>query len=298
MRLYTLSFLTQLERSLIAKIADSRTRLTEWKRFPDGTAFVRLRTVGRQAVVLGRLEPPADNILETLLLLDTLRRAGAKRITLVLPYFAYGRQDTQKNRGDAFGAATMLRLCAAAGASRIITTDLHNSRIAKGSGVPVINVSLIPDMAAAISKYVRRKRLTVVAPDEGSIERARSFAKVMAGGASVAWFAKERTASGKVRLRRAHGTFSGKTAVLIDDILDTGSTVQHVVQFLRHKGFDTYYLCITHPVFSGNAPRTLQALAFKRIVVSDTIPLSPAARRIPGIYVIGTASRIAEALIA
>lgn len=280
MKTYTLPQMNVLERDMIKKL-HSPLNLAQWNVFLNGTIFVRVKPARQPVVVLGRITPPADNFFMTLLLLDTLRRAEALKISLILPYFAYGRQDAAHQRGEAVGAQTATRLLAAAGASRIITLDVHSRIVQTGSPVPLVSVDLFSEMAAKLRISLRKIPCTIVSPDEGGKHRARKFALALGAGSAVAWFEKKR--GDGLRIIKPHGKFLGTTAVLVDDIIDTGTTIQKAVLSLRKKGFTTFYLCVTHPVFSKNARQIIRSLRFKKIIVSDTLALTGDTKTIPGL---------------
>lgn len=289
--------LRPLERALLKRIAGSAQSHTAWKTFPNAEVFVRVAGVKPRVCVIGRTDPPGDHFLKTILLIDTLRRAGARDITLVLPYFAYGRQDRKKNPYDALGAAAVAQALSCAGARRIVTVDLHSNRILRTSPVRIESVSVFPKMATLLRSALRGAEFSIVAPDRGGLARARELAAALGKDGALAWCEKKRIAGNRILIRRVHGDLRGATAVLVDDILDTGKTIQEAVRLLKRKGFTSFYLCVTHPIFSEDAAARIRKLGFTEILISDAIPTSLKAGRIPHLRVVSAVEALADAVV-
>lgn len=295
MHAYTLPDPDAGERDLLMAVAGDRRQRTRWKSFPNGEDHLRVEDVERHVCVIGRTAPPGDNLFRTLLLIDTLRRSGAERITLVLPYFGYGRQDRQQLSGESVTASAVTAALAAAGASRIITADLHSDLVRETSAVPIESVSPVVDMAEAVREVLGDEPCTVVAPDHGARHRADLLAAGMGQKQEAAWVDKSRhPMTGKIDAREIRGPVQGTTAVLVDDILDSGKTIELAVRLLRRRGFKTFFLCVTHGLFDGNAPARIRRLKFKKIFVTDALPLKKEAARLPGLKIIRIGQRLAD----
>lgn len=294
MRIYTLPHPTGFEKKL-ARSLGNKNKSADWKIFPSGENFVRVNKVESQVGIIGRTNPPGDNFFQTLLLVDTLRRTGAKKIIVWLPFFGYSRQDRQLVKGESVAAGCLPAALKTAGATKIITLDLHNNLTAEQSAIPIKNVSFMPTLALALAKDLRNKVYTIISPDRGGAERAALFARSLGYRDQIAWIEKRRTRQGTPRAKKIHGRLRGKIAILVDDILDTGGTIKEAVRLLRARGFNTFFLCITHPVFSTGAARLVRSLGFKKIFVSNTLPLPISVRRACNIKVIDAARRLASA---
>jgi ribose-phosphate pyrophosphokinase len=266
---YTLPQMKKLEHELLRAISGSDRVLAEWKTWPSGEMTLHAMGIQEQACVIGRTEPPAENIVRTVLLMDTLHRSGAKELTLLVPYLAYSRQDRPREVGDPNSAACLTRLFAGMGADRLVTLDLHSDRVVESSHVLIQSVSILPEMAAILGSELADQDYVVVSPDRGGRQRADLFADSMAKKPSVIWVEKERGPAGVVG-KRLMGKVTADTAVIVDDIVDSGATVAEAVRLLKDKGVKNLYLCAVHPVFSGRASTLLPKLGFKRVLISDT----------------------------
>ncbi len=276
MTVFTLPNPHSLEESIAKKLEANFACNTEWHHYSNGEWMLRVLRTPKKAIVLGRTEAPGDNLVQTLTVIDTLKRNGAKDITLVLPYFGYSRQDHVTRKGDHLPADLLTTLFKHCGATRIVTVDLHNSLTQKNSPIPLISIDIFPEYATAFKKTGERSDvLTIVSPDHGSKHRADAFRDLFDRSVPICWLEKQRNQkTGTVHSKKLFGEKQGTTALIVDDICDTGGTVKECVRHLKKNGFTTFYLCITHPVFSGTAIQTLCALKFKKIFVSNTIPLS------------------------
>ncbi len=278
MKLFSIPHPVGLARALLSGRGFTRG-IAEWKRFTDGEASVNVGAVSGRVAALGRLTPGTDDIFLTALLIDALRRNGAARVTVIVPYLAYERQDRRAAPGEPVSAAVVTRLLAAAGASRIMTADLHSRADAAVSMIPIANVPVLTSMAAPLARLLRGRQVTVVSPDRGGLARASAFAKALGAGRPI-WIEKERLPSG-AKARRLRGKPLPGPVVLVDDIVDTGGTVFEAVRLLKKAGARELYLCATHPILSGPAVKRLRSCGFRRIFFSDTVPLTRAARNLP-----------------
>ncbi|MBI4457956.1 ribose-phosphate pyrophosphokinase [Candidatus Uhrbacteria bacterium] len=295
MQAFTLPEPLPVEKNLAAMLSRGRPGQAEWSRFPSGEHFVHVSLSSTHACVAGRSFPPGDNLLMTALLCDTLRRNGAQEITLALPYFAYSRQDRQQLAGDPLSAGAIPTLLAAVGVKRIVTADIHSTLALEASPIPIESVSMLPDFAAVLRPKLRPAPFTVVAPDHASRIRAEGLTALL-GGVPIAWIEKERTRFKGVTARGRSGELAGTTAVLIDDMLDTGGTIEAAVRMLKKEGFKEFHLAITHPIFSKGAVPLLRKLGFSSVVVGNTMPISSEAKRLRGFTVVDAAPRLAEAM--
>lgn len=267
--------------------------VAEWKKFPNGELYVRVQDVKEKVAVVGRTYPPGDNLVATLLLIDTLKRNGAKEITLLLPYFAYGRQDRGERAGECVSALFVAQQLAAAGATRIVTADIHSQRIVEASPIPIENVDMSEIFAGELRSSLGEKDFTVVSPDEGGKDRAQLLAKAL-GAENFAWMEKERSKNGAAKAMALHGKLVGEKAVIVDDMVDTGGTLAEAVHMLRDRRVEEIIVCATHPIFSGAAAERVAALNIKKIIVTDTLPIPPPAASLKNLTIIP----VAETLVA
>lgn len=297
MNVFTLPNPRPLEISIAKKLDKSFAGNAEWRQFTNGEWFLRILKKSKTALVLGRTEPPGDNLLQTLTLLDTLKRNGAKNITLVLPYFGYCRHDRITRDGDHLPADLFTKLFKSCGTSRIVTVDLHSTLTEKYSPLPLTSIDVIPAFAQKLIHDLPHELFTVVAPDHGSRKRADRFRDLLDKNAPVCWLEKHRDPkTGKVHAHELFGLKRGTTAIITDDILDTGSTIKECVTKLKNEGFKTFILAITHPIFSAAAVQTIKHVRFKKIFVSNTVPLSIKAAKTLPITIIDAAAAIINAV--
>ncbi|MBI2484108.1 ribose-phosphate pyrophosphokinase [Candidatus Uhrbacteria bacterium] len=269
-----------------------------WKVFPNGEQYVRLPAIAKKIVVVGRTWGPGDNLWKTLLLVHAARQNGAEHIVVVLTYYAYSRQDRMRLKGEPLSGALFAHLCAQAGASEIITMDLHSRRVQEASPIPIISVPFIEEFARAYREIEPGyEDSVIVAPDKGAKEHANEFAGFLKTGKKCIWIEKERDpVSGAVHQGIVHGLAHNGRAVLLDDMLDTGGTIEASVNTLRERGFHDISLCVTHPIFSGEAPARIKRLGFSHIIVSDTLPLADSVIRLPDIHVISAGPKLTKAI--
>ncbi|HTM67787.1 MAG TPA: ribose-phosphate diphosphokinase [Candidatus Binatia bacterium] len=294
MRCYTLPEPTPAEKKIAAAVGDAVQ--ARWKTFPSGELFVRVTVESGVVALVGRTAPPAEDFFRTALLADTLRRSGATGVVAAVPYLGYARQDRQESQGDAFSAAFLAGQLGAAGVVRLVTMDVHSDRVREASPLRITSVSPVPDLAPALQVALAGKDFTIVAPDFGARHRAEAFADVL-GHREPAWAEKRRDPStGKVSLMDVHGDLRGDIAVITDDILDTGSTVELAVKMLRAKKFSKIFLVVTHPLFSDGAAARVRRLGIAKIITTNTVPLRKEAAKLPGIKVVDVTARIAAAV--
>jgi len=267
-------------------------------RFSDGEIAVEIteNVRGGDVFVVQSLCPPTnDHLMELLLMQDALRRASAGRITAVLPYYGYARQDRKVAPRVPISAKLVADLITTAGAGRVLTMDLHAGQIQGFFNIPVDNVYATPVLLRYIrERVVDDEPVTVVSPDAGGVERARAFAKRL--NANLAIIDKRRAAANEVAEMHIIGEVTGKIAVLIDDIVDTAGTICAAGEALRAAGAQDVFACCTHAVLSGPAIDRISKSSLKKLVVTDTIPLHERAKQTSHIAVLPVAPLIGEAI--
>lgn len=295
MRVFTLPGPTAFERKLRRKLRPVSRARADWGVYANGEMHVQVTGVGRKAVVIGRTEPPADTALATLFLIDTLKRSGAKDIILVLPYFGYSRHDRAVMKGDSVAAAALLEMFACAGVRRLVSVDPHGPHLDRYCRYPLVRVDMVRPMARKMKARLRGAEHTVVAPDHGAFWRAKEFGAVT-GASAVVWADKRRLRKGGVTVRGLRGKTVGRTAVIVDDQVDTGGTVLEAVKLLRKDGFREFHLCATHPVLSKGARNRLERIGFRTVMFSDTV-VGTAREDLPkGAVLVSSADEIAKAV--
>jgi len=242
--------------------------------FSDGETYVRINENirGRDVFLIQPTHPPVnENLMELLIMIDACLRASAKRITAVVPYYGYARQDRKDRPRVPITAKLVANLITTAGADRILTLDLHVDQIQGFFDIKVDHLFAAP----VIVDYFRKKELdnlVVLSPDVGGLRRARTYAKVLR--VPLAIVDKRRPIANEAEVIHIVGEVRGRQVLIIDDIVDTGGTLLAAVDILLKNGADTIYAACTHPVLSGDAFEKLKASPLKEIVVTDTIPLN------------------------
>jgi ribose-phosphate pyrophosphokinase len=269
-------------------------------RFSDGEIRVEIQANvrGRDVfIVQSTCAPVNDNLMELLIMADACRRSSAGRITAVMPYFGYGRQDRKVQARAPITAKLIANQIQAAGFDRVLTVDLHAGQIQGFFDVPVDNLYAQP----LLYEYVRDNLVTsdptqtvIVSPDAGGVERARSYARRL--GAGLAIIDKRRAAPNEAEVQHIVGDVRDRVAIVVDDMVDTAGTLSKGAIGLKEAGAQTIYAVATHPVLSGPAVGRIQESDFARVVVTDTIPLGEAGRGCGKIEVLTVASLFAEAI--
>ena len=217
--------------------------------------------------------PVNENIMELLIMIDAFRRASARRITCVIPYYGYGRQDKKVKPREPVTARLVADLLTIAGASRILTVDLHAEQIQGFFGFPVDHLPAAPIIANyLVGKGLNDADTVVVSPDVGGVARATALAEML--GTPIAIIAKRRPEPNKSEVIEIIGDVKGKIAVMMDDIIDTGGSTAQGAFELMERGAKKVFACCTHPVLSGDAVSRLEAAPIEEVVVTDTIPLA------------------------
>src|SRR6185437_5450717 len=265
-------------------------------RFADGEAYVQIQENVRGADVFlmqPTCRPVDDHLMELLLMLDALKRASARRITAVIPYYGYARQDRKDKPRVPISSKLVADLLTTAGADRALIVDLHTPQLQGFFNIPVDHLFASPVLVDYFKK-LELPKLTVVSPDAGGVERARFFAKKI--DAALAIVDKRRVEMNVAEIMNVIGDVNGRTCLIIDDLIDTAGTLVKTAGALIQNGAAEVYACCSHPVFSGPAVENIAKSCIKQVVVTNTIPLSEAARNEPKIKVLSIAGLIGRAI--
>ena len=268
------------------------------RRFADEEVFVEIHenVRGEDMFVIQSTSFPAnDNLMELLICIDALRRASAKRITAVLPYFGYARQDRKPGPRTPISAKLVANLITTAGADRVLAVDLHAGQIQGFFDIPTDNLYAAPVMAADIQARYGGQELMVVSPDVGGVVRARALAKRL-DNAPLAIVDKRRDKPGQSEVMNIIGDVKGRTCILIDDIIDSGGTLCNAAQALMDAGAASVTAYITHGVLSGGAVARVDASALKELVITDSILPTEATMGCARIRILPIAPLIGEAI--
>jgi ribose-phosphate pyrophosphokinase len=267
---------------------------TTIRRFADGELFVKIdeNVRGRDVYIIQPTNPPAEHLVELLLLMDAARRASAARITAVIPYFGYARQDRKDQPRVAISAKLVANLVSSAGADRVLAMDFHSHQLQGFFDIPVDHLYASPVLTA----HYRQKRLhdpVVVAPDVGSAKMARGFAKRL--NASLAIIDKRRPSANIAEVVNVVGEVEGKDCLIPDDLIDTAGTVTEAAAALKRLGARTVYCCATHALLSGPAVERLKASPIEELAVANTIAL-PEGKRFDRMVVLSVGGLLATAI--
>ena len=278
----------------VAELLGVRCDAATIKNFADGEIFVRIdrNARGRDVFILQPTVAPADTLMELLLLVDAAKRASAARVTAVIPYFGYGRQDRKDQPRVAIGAKLVANLIVTAGADRVLGVDFHQHQIQGFFDIPVDHLYAAP----VLTRYFLDKGLddlVVVAPDVGSAKMARGFAKRL--GASFAIIDKRRPAHNQSEVLTVVGDVSGKNCIIADDMIDTAGTMASAVVALKERGANRVFACATHALLSGEARKRLEAAPLEELVVTNTIAI-PEERIFDRLTVLSVAELLARAI--
>src|ERR1700741_5455780 len=267
------------------------------RRFADMEIFVEIQenVRGADAFVLQSTSYPAnDHLMELLIIIDALRRASARRITAVIPYFGYARQDRKTGSRTPISAKLVANLITRAGADRVLTLDLHAGQIQGFFDIPTDNLYSVPVMTPDIKEHHDIANITVVSPDVGGVVRARALAKRI--DAPLAIVDKRRERPGESEVMNIIGEVEGKDCILVDDIMDSGGTLLNAADALLEKGASAVYGYITHGVLSGGAVARISASNLKELVITDSIQPTAEVKASPNIRVLSIAHLIGEAI--
>jgi ribose-phosphate pyrophosphokinase len=266
------------------------------KTFSDGEIQVEIgeNVRGRETFILQSTCPPVnDNLMQLLIIMDALRRASARSVTAVIPYYGYARQDRKVKPRVPISAKLVADLIATGGASRVVSMDLHAGQIQAYFNIPVDNVFAAPILLKYMESHFQ-DNLVIVSPDAGGVERARAFAKRL--DASLAIIDKRRELPNVAEAMNIIGEVDGKTAVILDDMVDTAGTLTQAALALQARGAAAVHACVTHPVLSGPAIDRIDASPIDSLVVTNTIPLNGKGESCKKVQVLSIAELLGETI--
>jgi len=281
----------------IAKQLKLKLVNTNIKSFADGEVYVEINENirGNSVFVIQSTSTPAnDNLMELLLCIDALRRSSAKNITAVIPYFGYARQDRKVVPRTSISAKLVSNLITNAGASRIVTVDLHSGQIQGFFDIPVDNLFTTPLFARYIKKNLKNKNLICVSPDVGGVQRTRGLATKI--NVDLAIIDKRRLQPGKSRVMRIIGNVQNKECIIVDDIIDSGGTIVNAVDALIKEGAKSVYVFVTHAVLSGEAINKIKKSKINKLIITDSIDNAKKIKNVSKIQVLSIAPLMAEAI--
>lgn len=263
----------------IAREAGEPLGSCDIRNFRDGEIWVKYseNIRGSDVFIIQSTHPPAENLIELLILIDAAKRASARRVTAVIPYFGYGRQDRKDQPRVAISAKLVANLITTAGAERVITMDLHAPQIQGFFDIPLDHLY---SSAVFIEHFLRKKipRLAVASPDVGGIKMARAYAKRL--GADLVLIDKRRPRPNEAEVMNIIGEVHGKNILIVDDLIDTGGTFANAVKALKAAGAKEVYGACTHPILSGDALQRLSNSEVSKIAITDTVPLKQSAEKL------------------
>ena len=263
------------------------------KSFNDGETYVRVEKSVRGShvfIIQSTSTPVNDKLMELLILIDALKRASAKEITVVMPYYGYSRQDRKAASREPITAKLVASLLETAGANRIVCFDLHVDQIQGFFNIPVDNLVAMPILAKSLIEK-KLKDIVIVSPDVGGATRARRLAKAL--DVDMAIIDKRRPAHGESEIMNIIGEVEGKNAILIDDIIDTAGTISNAASAIKKKGAKEVYICATHAILSKDAVKKLSNEDIKEVIVTDSIKI-PEENKLDKIKIVSLAPFIAE----
>ena len=270
---------------------------TNIKSFADGEVYVEINENirGNSVFVIQSTSTPAnDNLMELLLCIDALRRSSAKNITAVIPYFGYARQDRKVVPRTSISAKLVSNLITNAGASRIVTVDLHSGQIQGFFDIPVDNLFTTPLFARYIKKNLKNKNLICISPDVGGVQRTRGLATKI--NVDLAIIDKRRLQPGKSQVMRIIGNVQNKECIIVDDIIDSGGTIINAVDALVKEGAKSVYVFVTHAVLSGEAINKIKKSKISKLIITDSIDNAKKIKNVSKIQVLSIAPLMAETI--
>ena len=274
------------------KLADAVIR-----KFADGEIFVKINENirGEDIFIIQSTSPPVnDNLMELLITIDAARRASARRITAVIPYFGYARQDRKDEGRTAISAKLIANLITSAGVNRVLTTDLHAGQIQGFFDIPLDNLFSVNELLKDMKEKTIGKNLAIVSPDSGGVVRARAFAKRI--NSSLVIIDKRRERAGESEVMNIIGEVKNKTCILLDDIVDSGGTLCSASKALKDNGAKEIYSYIVHGVLSGNSLEKIENSEIKELVLTDSIEVSKKIKNSKNIRHISIAPLMGEAI--
>lgn len=281
----------------IARYLDIQLGRARVGRFSDGEINVEIadNVRGRDVFLIQpTCAPTNDHLLELLIMADACKRASAGRLTAVVPYYGYARQDRKVSPRAPISAKLVADLLSTAGVDRVLTMELHAGQIQGFFNVPVDNLYSSAQLSAWIEHELRPENPVIVSPDAGGVERARAFAKRL--GAGLAIIDKRRSGPNVAEIMHLIGDVKGRTAILVDDMIDTAGTLTGAARAVKEHGATKVYAVATHAVLSGPAVERIDDSVLERVVITDTIPLSAAAAASTKYAVVSVADLFGEAI--
>ncbi|MGH9459056.1 MAG: ribose-phosphate diphosphokinase [Thermoanaerobaculia bacterium] len=264
--------------------------------FSDGESYAQIdeNVRGADVFIVQPTSPPVnDNLVELLIMLDAFKRSSASRITAVIPYYGYARQDRKDKPRVPITSKLVADLVSAAGASRVLTIDLHAPQIQGFFDIPVDHLFAAPVLLRHL-KTLNLPDLTIVSPDAGGVERARAYAKRL--GAQLAIIDKRRTGKNQTEVMNIIGEVEGRNVFIVDDIIDTAGTLIHTVEVLHEQGAQSISAACTHAVLSGPAIGRINASKLDQVVVTNTMPTADKEAECPRLRALSIADLLAEAM--
>jgi ribose-phosphate pyrophosphokinase len=281
----------------ICKYLDVPLGKAEVRRFSDGELVTEISESVRGShvfVIQSTCPPTNEHVMELLILTDALKRASARAITAVIPYYGYARQDRKVQPRAPISAKLVADLITTAGISRVVTVDLHAGQIQGFFNIPVDHIYATPVFINYIKKKYNKDDIVIVSPDAGGMERARSYAKILDSG--LAMTDKRRPNPNEAQVMNVIGDVEGKAAILVDDLVDTAGTAIQSGKALMREGAKSVTLCTTHGVLSVNAIEKIQQSDIEEVVITDTIPASKQYEACNKIKVISISDLLGEAI--
>ncbi|MEM4662540.1 MAG: ribose-phosphate pyrophosphokinase [Candidatus Diapherotrites archaeon] len=280
----------------VARLLGLKLGKLQISRFPDDETYCRFEECveGKHVCILqSTCKPGNENLMELLVVVDAAKHSGASKITVVVPYYGYARQDRQSKPGEPVTAALVAKMLKAAGANSIITVDLHSKAVEKALKMQKIHLHAY----TVLVDFFRRKKiknLCVVAPDKGALKNARRFAKLL--GAKTAWIEKTRISATEVKTAQIHGKVKDFDCIILDDIISTAGTICEGAKLLKRNGARNVYVAATHGIFAGEAIKRLNAAPIKEVVVTNTISQDLNKKRLKKLKVVSIAQPLSFAI--
>ncbi len=265
--------------------------------FSEGDIWVEIdeNVRGTDVFIIQSTCPPVNtHLMELLIMIDAMKRASADRITAIIPYYGYARQDRKVAPRAPITAKLVADLITAAGARRVLSMDLHAGQIQGFFNIPVDNLFATPILLDYMKKTHQGDETVIVSPDTGGVERARAFGKRL--GANLAIIDKRREGPNESQVMNIVGNVGGRRVIILDDLIDTAGTIVHAAEALLNEGAKEISACCTHPVLSGPAIERIQGSVLKELIVTDTIPLHEKAKTCSKIKVLSVAGILSEAV--
>ncbi|MBR4127343.1 MAG: ribose-phosphate pyrophosphokinase [Alphaproteobacteria bacterium] len=282
----------------VANYADTTLSKCSVRRFADNEIFVEVQETvrGQDVFIIQPTSSPVnDHLMELLIMLDTFKRSSARRITAVIPYFGYARQDRRSAPRTPISAKLVANLITSAGASRVVTMDLHAGQIQGFFDIPVDNLTAAPVIVKDILYHFRDKTPMIVSPDVGGVVRARTIAKRL--NADLAIIDKRRERAGVSEVMNIIGDVEGQDCILVDDIVDSAGTLCNAAVALKNAGANSVHAYVTHGVLSGEAVKRVTDSPLESLVITDTIAPTQAVKDAKNIRVVSVAGLVGESIL-